>query len=144
MRHQSPDDARELIDHVHEIFQAFLDRDRDRIRQLHTDDWTGFLGPSAQIERGIDDYMGNVDFSLDAFRGTGYEIHDTEVQIRGDMGLVFYVATYRYESDAGTVGTIPLRSIDVFRREDGQWIQSASHIAVVPNAGKWGEGETTA
>ena len=126
-----------LIEHVHEIFRAFIDRDRDRIRDLHTEDWVGFLGPSTRIERGIDDYMVNADKSLDSFRGTGYEIHDTEIQIHGDIALVFYVATYDYAKDDGTTGTVPLRSVDVFRRESGQWNQAASHISVIPAGGDW-------
>lgn len=131
-----------ILNHVHAIFRAFIDRDRDRIRMLHTDDWVGFLGPSTQIERGIDAYMVNADKSLDGFRGTGYEINDSEVQIYGDIALVFYVATYYYETDDADVGTIPLRSIDVFRRENGEWHQSASHIAVIPSGGRWGEGDS--
>lgn len=130
-----------LIDHVHSIFQAFLDRDRDRLRALHTKDWVGFLGPSIGIERGISDYMVNAERSLDSFRGTHYEIRDTEVQIHGNLALLFYVATYYYAGTAdGAAGEIPLRSVDVFRREDGRWNQSASHISVIPGAGKWGEG----
>jgi len=126
-----------LIEHVHQIFNAFIDRDRDRIRDLHTQDWVGFLGPSTRIERGIDDYMANADKSLDSFRGTGYEIHDTEVQIHRDIALVFYIATYYYAADGGTTGTVPLRSVDVFRRDNGQWNQAASHISVIPAGGDW-------
>lgn len=136
------DDKQALVDHVDQIFKAFVDRDRGRIRSLHSEDWVGFLGPSTQIERGIDDYMVNADRSLDSFKGIGYEIQDTEVQIYGDIALVFYVASYFYEAvDDSTTGSIPLRSIDVFRRDDGQWIQSASHISVIPDGGRWGEGE---
>ena len=147
MTDPNPAEERKLVDHVHEIFRAFLERDRERIRALHTEDWVGFLGPSTGIERGIADYMINAERSLESFRGTAYEIHDTEVQIHGDIALVFYVATYRYagvgadvEVDVEKDGAIPLRSVDVFRREDGDWKQSASHIAVIPSAGKWGEG----
>ncbi len=130
-----------LIDHIHEIFKAFLARDRDRIRELHTADWIGFLGPSTGIERGINDYMRNADLSLKNFKGTRYEIHDTEVQIHGDLGLVYYVASFYYENDDATEGVVPLRSIDVFRREGGKWNQAGSHIAVIPQGGKWGEGQ---
>lgn len=132
-----------LVEHVHEIFRAFLARDRKRIRELHSDDWVGFLGPSTRIERGIEDYMINADRSLDSFRGTAYEILDTEVQIHGDIALVYYVATYSYEDDTpgGGTHTLGLRSVDVFRREAGDWIQVGSHIGVIPSGGKWGEGE---
>ena len=133
-------DSQQLVDHIHQIFQAFLARDRERLRKLHTDDWVGFLGPSDRIERGIQDYMRNADLSLENFKGIAYEILDTEVQVHGDLGLVFYVATYQYESIDGDKGIIPLRSVDIFKRIDGHWNQSASHISVIPNAGNWGEG----
>ncbi|MCP4293318.1 MAG: nuclear transport factor 2 family protein [bacterium] len=139
MLNQQKNEKQELLNHIHQIFQAFLDRDRDRIRELHTDDWVGFLGPSKKIERGIDDYMLNADLSLENFRGTGYEIHDSEIQIEGDLGLVFYVASYFMETEDGKTGIVPLRSIDIFRRRDGKWNQAGSHISVIPNAGKWGE-----
>ena len=132
-------EKQQLIEHVHKIFRAFLNRDRDRIRELHTRDWVGFLGPSTKIERGIGDYMINADLSLDNFRGTGYEIHDTEVQIYSDIALVFYIASYYYETDEGNTSVIPLRSVDVFKRENDHWNQAASHISVIPDGGKWGE-----
>ncbi len=129
-----------LVDHVHEIFKAFINRDREKIQELHADDWVGFMGPSTKIERGIDDYMNHVDLSLENFPGTDYEINDTEVQIHGKLALVFYVATYYYENDDHTEASIPLRSVDVFRHENGHWIQAASHISVIRTGGKWGEG----
>ena len=132
-------EKQQLIEHVHKIFRAFINRDRDRIRELHTKDWVGFLGPSTKIERGISNYMINADLSLDNFQGTGYEIHDTEVQIYSDIALVFYIASYYYVTDEGNTGAIPLRSVDVFKRENDHWNQAASHISVIPDGGKWGE-----
>lgn len=65
-----------ILEHIDSIFQAYIRRDRDAIRRLHTDDWIGFQGPSTTIERGIDAHMKNADASLEHFRGTGYEILD--------------------------------------------------------------------
>lgn len=132
----------ELLEHVHRIFRAFLARDREQIERLHSRDWIGFLGPSTAIERGIGDYMVGADQSLDSFRGVSYEILESEVQISGDVGLVFYVATYTYDNGEEDGGTIPLRSVDVFRRRDGSWIQTGSHISVIPSGGRWGEGKS--
>ena len=53
-------DRQAILDHIHGIFQAFIRRDREAIRKAHTNDWTGFQGPSTKIERGLDDYMKNV------------------------------------------------------------------------------------
>ncbi|MDH3892436.1 MAG: nuclear transport factor 2 family protein [candidate division Zixibacteria bacterium] len=132
-------DREKIIGHIHCIFQSFLKRDREAIKKAHTEDWVGFLGPSVGIERGIDAYMANVDKSLESFKGTGFELLDTEVQLYGDLALVYYVARYQYEGEDGSSHSLPLRSVDVYRRESGDWIQAGSHITVIPTGGAWGQ-----
>ncbi len=134
-----PTDRDEIIAHIHTIFQAYLRQDREALRRTHTHDWTGFQGPSVKIERGIDDYMVNAENSLQNLRGTGYELLDTEVQLYGDLALVYYVARYDYLDRDGRAGSLPLRSIDVYRRENGRWNQCGSHITTIPAAANWGE-----
>jgi ketosteroid isomerase-like protein len=132
-------DREEITAHIHSIFQAYVDRDLKRIRDTHTADWTGFQGPSTKIERGIDDYMKNAESSLAAFEGTGFELLDTEVQLYGDVAVVYYVARYDYCDAHGADHSLPLRSVDIYRREQGHWIQAGSHITPIPQ-GAWGEG----
>ena len=134
-------DREQIINHIHSIFKAFLKQDRETLRETHANDWVGFLGPSTSIERGIEAYMANAEKSLQNFTGTGYELLDVEVKIHGDVGIVYYVARYDYYDSDGNAHTLPLRSIDVYRRDGNRWIQAGSHIAVIPNAGAWGEGE---
>jgi ketosteroid isomerase-like protein len=127
-----------ILAHVHGIFRAYVNGDRDAIRRAHSADWTGFMGTSTGIERGIDDYMANADRSLERFDGTGYEILDTEVQVYGDVAIVFYVAEYRaLDRRSGAEVVIPLRSVDIYRREETGWIQSGSHIAPIPERPSW-------
>jgi ketosteroid isomerase-like protein len=133
-------DRAAILAHIRSIFQAYVDRDRAVIEATHSADWTGFQGPSTRIERGLADYMVNADRSLAAFRGTGYELVDTEVQLHGDVALVYYVARYDYLDAAGKAGSLGLRSLDVYRRQPGGWIQCGSHITPLPAAGAWGEG----
>jgi len=137
-------DRAAVLAHIRGIFQAYVDRDVDAIRRTHTADWIGFQGPSVRIERGLDDYMANAERSLAAFRGTGYELLDTEVRLHGDLALVYYVARYDYVDGEGRTGSLGLRALDVYRREDGDWIQCGSHITPLPSGGAWGEGETPA
>ncbi len=141
-RMTSREDREQILQHIHSIFQAYLRQDRDAIRKTHTPDWTGFQGPSVKIERGIDAYMVNAEKSLQNLRGIGYELLDTEVQIYGDMALVYYIARYDYRDREGHEGSIPLRSIDVYRREHGEWNQCGSHITPIPAGGDWGDGKT--
>ncbi len=135
------EDREKILSHIHGIFQSFLNRDRAAIKAAHSDDWVGFLGPSTGIERGLDAYMANVDLSLDNFRGKAYELLDTEVQFYSELALVYYVARYDYEDAAGKTHSIPLRSVDMYRREGDDWIQAGSHITVIPSSGAWGEGD---
>lgn len=132
-------DREEILNHIHGIFQAFIKKDRDALRRLHTGDWVGFLGPSREIERGIDAYMKHAENSLARFHGTGYELLDTEVQIHGNLALVYYVARYDYRDDDGRTGSIPLRSVDVYRRGPDGWNQAGSHIGPIPHDDSWGQ-----
>lgn len=132
-------DREAILAHIHSIFDAYLRKDRETIKNTHTEDWTGFQGPSTKIERGIDDYMVNADKSLESLDGTGYELLDTEIQFYGDIAIVFYVATYDFETKDGWAGSLPLRSIDLYRKDDGHWIQFGSHITTIPGDATWGE-----
>ncbi len=125
-------DEEEILNHIHRIFKSFLEQDRKAIKKAHTDDWVGFLLPSTKIERGIDDYMEKVEHSLKNFRGTGFEIIDNEIQIHGDLAVVYYIARYDFADDDGKSHSIPLRSIDIYIRKDGGWIQAGSHIGMIP------------
>ncbi|MBI4719076.1 MAG: DUF4440 domain-containing protein [Planctomycetes bacterium] len=136
---QSARDREQILAHIDSIFQAYIAQDRDTIRRTHTEDWVGFQGPSTGIERGLDAYMKNAERSLQHFQGTGYQLLDTEVQLHGDVALVYYVARFDYRDAEGKPGSLPLRSIDVYRREAGRWNQAGSHITPIPGAGAWGE-----
>ena len=136
------DDRRQILDHINGIFQAFLRQDREALRKTHSEDWTGFLGPSTAIERGIDAYMANAEKSLQNFKGTGYELLDSEIQVYGDVAIVYYVARYDYVGENDETNSFPLRSIDIYRREADGWIQAGSHITTIPSGGAWGEGDT--
>jgi ketosteroid isomerase-like protein len=130
-------DRAAILEHIRSIFEAYIRRDRDAIRRTHTQDWTGFQGPSTKIERGLDDYMVNADLSLQTLVGTGFELFDTEVQFRGDVALVYYVARYDYRDAEGAAHAVPLRALDVYERDGEGWIQCGSHIAAIPAAPSW-------
>lgn len=141
MSNEHASDRAQILEHIQSIFQAYVNADRQALRRTHTADWTGFQGPSTGIERGIEAYMKNAEKSLSTWQGTGFELLDTEVQIYGDVGIVYYVARYDAKDPGGKAISIPLRSVDVYRRQRGHWIQAGSHIGVIPSAGNWGEGK---
>ncbi len=133
MTDKETQDRREILEHIHSIFRSFINRDRDAIRKAHTEDWRGFMVSSTSIERGIDAYMSHVDKSFENFKGVSYEILDSEIQIYDSISIVCYVARYDYKNDAGETHSLPLRSVDIYRREPSGWIQSGSHITIIPN-----------
>ncbi|MCH8026558.1 MAG: nuclear transport factor 2 family protein [candidate division Zixibacteria bacterium] len=132
MTNRKAQDRKEILAHINSIFSSFINRDRAAIQNAHTEDWIGFLVSSKSIERGIDAYMTNVDFSFENFRGVGFEILDSEVQIYDSIAIVYYVARYDYKSKSGETHSLPLRSVDIYRKEPSGWIQSGSHITIIP------------
>lgn len=142
-------DRAKILAHVRSIFDAYVGRDRERIERTHTRDWRGFLIPSTEIERGIEAYMKHADNSLERLHGTGYELHDTEIQLYGDVGVLYYVATYSGRDPEGNEISLALRSVDIYRREGEEWNQCGSNICLVPQdpgaaAGFGGSVETRA
>ena len=135
------EDSEKILAHIHSIFQAFLRQDRKALKETHANDWIGFLGPSTGIERGIEAYMANAEKSLQSFKGKSYELLDHEIQVHQDIAIVYYVARYEYEDAHGKTHSMPLRSIDIYRRDGVDWIQAGSHITVIPSGGSWGEGD---
>lgn len=138
--HDTRNDREEILAHIRSIFEAYIRQDRDAIRRTHSSDWTGFQNPSVRIERGIDAYMRNAELSLQTLRGKSFEILDAEVQVRGDTAIVYYVARYDFVHSDGQPGSVPLRSVDIYRREADGWIQCGSHIGVIPAEASWERG----
>lgn len=129
-------DRRAIRAHIDGLFQAFIRRDREAIRRGHSADWRGFQVGSRRLVRGIDDYMKEADGVLATFRATRYEMLDIDIQVYGDMAVVFYLAK-DWMPGAGGERSILLRSIDIYRREGRDWNQCGSNICILPeeNAG---------
>ena len=126
-------DRAAILAHVDSIFQAYFRGDRATIRATHTHDWRGFQIRSRSIVRGIDEYMRNADDVLASIAGLRYEMLDADVQVWGDVAVVFYLAREWIRDRAGVEKTILLRSCDVYRRDDGAWNQCGSNIYVMPD-----------
>jgi ketosteroid isomerase-like protein len=124
-------DRAEVRAHIDKLFRAFIEKDRETIRRGHTNDWRGFQVKSQKLVRGIDEYMGAAEQALQSFRGRRYEIVDCEIQLHGDVAIVFYLAHYGIESDSGE-SELALRSVDIYRRDAAGWNQCGSNICVVP------------
>ena len=126
-------DKAAILAHVHSIFQAFVDQDREKIRATHTEDWTGFQTGARSITRGLDAYMENIGFSNPMQR---YEIEDVDIQVHGDTAVVYYIANWwSHLKNFDEYLQMRVRSVDIYRREDSGWIQSGSNIDVIKKPG---------
>ncbi len=123
-------DEEEIEAHVRGLFDAFLTKDRDAIESGHTADWKGFQIPSKQIVRGIDQYMAAADDLLASLKAVRYEFLEMDVDVYGDIALVYYVAR-DWLQDGDKETTVLIRALDVYRRESGAWNQAGSNICVI-------------
>jgi len=130
-----PDDRVAFRAHVESIFQAYIDKDRDKVRATHSDDWHGYLRWSASLTRGIDEYMKIADYSLKNKNAgmTSYKFAEFEIVFQGNIALIFYVADIDARAGENKF-TDKFRSIDVYEKRQGHWIQTASHLAQHPDA----------
>jgi len=123
-------DEEQIFAHIHHIFQAFIDQDRATIAATHSEDWTGFQVSATGITRGLDGYMANVGFRNPMQR---YEIEDIEVKVYGDTAVVYYTARWwSYITALEQYLTQHARSVDIYQRRNGEWIQIGSNISLIP------------
>lgn len=129
-------DAEEIRRHVISLFDAYLQGDLDTLKQGRISEWKGFQIKSTRLIRGVDEYMIELARVLGGLKVEKYEFLDFEVDVEGDIALVYYVARdYLQTDDTGIGGPVPptilIRSIDVYRRIDGNWIQAGSNICAI-------------
>jgi hypothetical protein len=80
--------------------------------------------------------MANATRALSAARIIRYELEDVDIQIHGDVGIVCYVANWTTQLKASELRIrTHARSVDVYQRRDGSWIQIGSNLNVLPRPG---------
>lgn len=127
-------DRQQVIDHIHSIFQAFVREDTTAIRAKHTEDWRGFQSNSREIVKGVDGYMQNPIRNLSRIKMLEYEIEDIEVQLYGNIAIVYYVAQWKsLQKRTGQKFRIRARSIDIYRKDANGWNQAGSHLSILPS-----------
>ncbi len=128
-------DRDQILQHIHSIFRGFLDRDRRALRETHSQDWRGFTVGAETMVRGIDAYMDRAERFFATSTTLGYELLDVDIGVHGDVAIVFYLARYSFRKE-GVDHTIHLRSVDIYEKRSGQWIQTGSNICTVPSDGR--------
>ena len=132
----STDDEQAILAHIHSIFKAYMEADEATIQATHSSDWTGFNNQSRSIVRGNEGYMDNARRALSGGRIIRYELEDVEIQIHGDVGIVYYVANWTTKlNPSGTRVWMHVRSVDVYEKRSGSWIQIGSNLNLLPRSG---------
>jgi len=134
-------DAAAIRAHIGSIFQAFIDRDEQKIFDTHAEDWRGFLEGSRAPIKGIDEYMraNGIDWPkpANAPKPTPYYTPGTTYKM-SDFDVHFYspelaVANFFGEFQSKEGNTLRrFRIMDIYAKRKGSWIQVASHTVVDP------------
>ena len=128
-------DAAAIRAHIESIFAAFIDKDAAKLAATHGRDWRGYLTGSRTVIKGRDGYMdANVGGGPMPPKGqgmVGYKIVEYDTVFYGDVAVVNFVA------DVDNMdGTRPRKSkltlMDIYAKEDGNWIQVASQTSYHP------------
>jgi ketosteroid isomerase-like protein len=114
--------------HIDSIFQAYMHKDRAKILATHSQQWRGFLTPSREIIRGIDEYMQYADRNLKGGTFQDYKILDFDVMFYNDVAIVPYIARIGDEKSP-----YKLRVLDIYAKLNGDWIQVGSYTAPHPD-----------
>jgi hypothetical protein len=114
--------------HIDSIFQAYMHKDRAKIQATHAQQWRGFLTPSREIIRGLDQYMQYADRNLKGGTLQSYKILDFDVMFYNDVAIVPYIARIGDESSP-----YKLRVLDIYAKLAGDWIQVGSYTAPHPD-----------
>lgn len=126
----------EIRRHVISLFDAYLAGDLEALKHGRIPEWKGFQIRSTRLIRGVDEYMSELKHVMGGLKVEKYEFLDFEVDIEGDIALVYYLARDHLKTDGTDTGepipsTVLVRSIDVYRRIDGTWIQTGSNICAI-------------
>jgi len=131
-----PADTAAIRANIESIFQAFVDKDRQKLADTHGSEWRGFTPYSGHVIRGRDGYMNEATFDpgLPKNQGmVGYRIGEFDVVFYGDTAVVSFVADVDrvYGTDKSTQ---KLTFVDVYHKDAGGWIQVASNTSLHPDA----------
>lgn len=130
-------DREAILAHIRSVFEAYVRGDAERIRATHTTDWRGFQIKSDRLVRGIDEHMKNALATLEAVETLAFELLEAEVELYGDMAVVYYVARDVIRPRGGEETVLYLRALDVYRRTPEGWNQCGSNICLMPEVPSW-------
>jgi len=122
--------------HIESIFDAFIEKDAVKLAATHGRDWRGYLTGSRTVIKGRDGYMraavGTGPMGPKGQGMVGYKILEYDTIFHGDVAVVNFVADVHHMN--GTrARTSKLTLMDIYAKEDGEWIQVASQTSNHPD-----------
>ena len=128
-------DEQAIRAHIESIFDAFIQKDRDKLSATHGRDWRGYLTGSRTVIKGRDGYMraavGDGPMGEKGQGMVGYKILEYDTVWYDNVAVVNFVADVQHMR-----GTQPhtskLTLMDIYAKEDGAWIQVASQTSNHP------------
>jgi ketosteroid isomerase-like protein len=128
-------DERAIRSHIESIFDAFIQKDRDKLASTHGRNWRGYLTGSRTVIKGRDGYVraavGDGPMGPRGQGMVGYEIVEYDTAWYDNVAVVNFVADVHHKR-----GTQPhtarLTLMDIYAKEDGEWIQVASQTSNHP------------
>jgi hypothetical protein len=125
-------DRQAIREHIESIFRAYVNKDLTTIRATHGVNWIGFTIGARSIIHGIDQYMQSAEEAIgNPLLIIDYKISDIDYVFYGNVALVPYIAEVTVGNEARIPGKF--RSLDVYARIDGKWIQVGSNIYLHPD-----------
>jgi ketosteroid isomerase-like protein len=129
-------DEQAIRKHIESIFQAFIDKDAARLAATHGRNWRGYLTYSDTVIKGRDGYMraatGGGPMEPKGQGMVGYKILEYDTVWYGDVAVVNFVADVHHKWGPEP-HTSKLTLMDIYAKEDGNWIQVASQTSLHPD-----------
>lgn len=132
---ERPADAAAIRAHIESIFQAFVDKDRQKLEATHGAEWRGFTPWSGHVIRGLNGYMEEATFppGMPKNQGmVGYNIGEFDIVFYGDTAVVSFMADV-HRLNGTQKSTQKLTFVDVYHKDPGGWIQVASNTSLHPD-----------
>ena len=119
---------------IEQIFQGFIDKDVNKLRDTHAKDWVGFLDGSRSVMKGRDSYMATVD-GIEKSKGgmVSFKILEFDVKFEGPAAIVCFVAAVTGKN-GDVVTNRKVRIMDIYGKRDGRWVQVATDTTMHPES----------
>src|SRR3954451_19411410 len=115
------------------IYQAFIHKDREKVKATHDVNWHGFLEGSWEMIRGIDEYMNYVGPMTSPYGMTSYKVRDFDIVFNGDSAFVTFITDVTVKLPAGEFPSVQ-RLADFYVKKNGKWMQAGSNTSISPEA----------